>query len=652
MKKIFSLIVLIFLSFLNAQESERGNFKNLLDLRINPGNPDDVAVNMFSDLGAWHAYAFPGESNDFGGFYGPILMGMNGQWVSSNASKLTLKVNGQEIDFSQTHPVQSYYPGIMAQMYEIKGLRILQQLIFLDNRQTLIRTQITNIQNDAKKINPGFKGSFYDNGELSKTIQNELSFSLKEENSNFRILFSGEPAIIIDGNNYTANYEEMEISGHDKISFIQIQSYRKERGLDMDFLKDGKFDAVLLLNQKRWNGYLENYLSKTKNLNSDQTSLAVKSIMTLMTNWRSAAGDLKHDGVFPSVSYQGFYGFWSWDSWKIAAGIALFEPELAKNVIRSMFDYTNTDGMVADCIYLNQTENNWRDTKPPLSAWGVWKVYEETEDQTFLTEMYPLLVKYHLWWFKNRDHDQNGLCEFGSTDGTKIAAAWESGMDNAVRFDEAEMLQNNSKAWSFNQESVDLNAYLAAEKGYLSKIAHELEKYIDVNRWNQEQKSLEFSVRNEFYDEEKEWFFDKKINSEELLTNAMGPEGWTPIWTEIASKEQVESVFEVMANSEFFNTQVPFPTLAANHPKFNPMKGYWRGPVWMDQVYFAIRGLQKYGYQPESKYLLDKFLKNADGLLENEPIHENYHPETGEGLNAKNFSWSAAHILMLLKDME
>lgn len=53
--------------------------------------------------------------------------------------------------------------------------------------------------------------------------------------------------------------------------------------------------------------------------------------------------------------------------------------------------------------------------------------------------------------------------------GQRIAAAWESGMDNAVRFDEAVLMKNNDKAWSLNQESVDLNAYLYAEKNiYLS----------------------------------------------------------------------------------------------------------------------------------------------------------------------------------------
>ena len=37
-----------------------------------------------------------------------------------------------------------------------------------------------------------------------------------------------------------------------------------------------------------------------------------------------------------------------------------------------------------------------------------------------------------------------------------------------------------------------------------------------------------------------------------------------------------------------FSTYIPFPTIAADNPKYNP-RGYWRGPIWLDQTYFAIR---------------------------------------------------------------
>jgi putative isomerase len=42
-------------------------------------------------------------------------------------------------------------------------------------------------------------------------------------------------------------------------------------------------------------------------------------------------------------------------------------------------------------------------------------------------------------------------------------------------------------------------------------------------------------------------------------------------------------------------------------------------------------------------------LEGAKGVLgKGKSIRENYHPITGESLNAQNFSWSSAHIIMLL----
>ena len=111
--------------------------------------------------------------------------------------------------------------------------------------------------------------------------------------------------------------------------------------------------------------------------------------------------------------------------------------------------------------------HNYRDTKPPLSAWAVVEIFKKDNDLNFVKEMYPKLKKYHEWWYVKRDHDMDGLCEYGSTDGSLIAAKWESGMDNAIRFDDSKIMKNEEGAYSLDQESIDLNAYLYAEKLYL-----------------------------------------------------------------------------------------------------------------------------------------------------------------------------------------
>ncbi|MFR7879782.1 MAG: MGH1-like glycoside hydrolase domain-containing protein, partial [Butyricimonas paravirosa] len=100
--------------------------------------------------------------------------------------------------------------------------------------------------------------------------------------------------------------------------------------------------------------------------------VAVKCLMTLMANWRSAAHDLLHDGGYPS--YWGFStGFWSWDSWKIAAAIGHWEPELAKDHVRALFDYQTEEGMIPDFVSRIKYINNLRDTKPWLH--GPWRKF-------------------------------------------------------------------------------------------------------------------------------------------------------------------------------------------------------------------------------------------------------------------------------------
>ncbi len=108
--------------------------------------------------------------------------------------------------------------------------------------------------------------------------------------------------------------------------------------------------------------------------------IAVKSIVTLISNWRTHRGGLLHEGVVPSHAVGYFVGFWAWDSWRFAAALAKFNPELARNNIRAMFDYQLPDGMIIDCIYTNPSENNGRNSKPPLACWAVDEIFTNTND--------------------------------------------------------------------------------------------------------------------------------------------------------------------------------------------------------------------------------------------------------------------------------
>ncbi|UII34645.1 hypothetical protein LVD17_12585 [Fulvivirga ulvae] len=626
------------------------HFADILNVKGIPQSGQDNSVSSFSDLGAWHSYAISPEPS--GAFAGPYLMTVNnGRWLGP-LGEMNIFLDGHSVSFGDASNFASaYYPGHLEQRFTVGQITVEQKLIFISSATALIQTHIINESQTPVKLGISWKGkTWLDNVTLSLQENQGIQYKI-DDNQYFVIRPSLKASVTIDSGSYVMSTSE-DITLQDEVTLAQVHTLGNEEEIQAEeplitsALKDPGhyFEA----NTQRWKQYVDQV---TQGLTTEEEKLiAVKTLETLTNNWRRAGGELKHQGFFPSYAYRGFYGFWAWDSWKHAVAAVMFNPDLAKDQIRAMYDYQNEQGMIADCIFRDTLieKHNWRDTKPPLSGWAIYEIYKATTDTAFVREMYPKLEKYHRWWYQYRDHDQNGLCEYGSTDGTRIAAAWESGMDNAVRFDSANLLKNTREAWSLNQESVDLNAYLYAEKLYMSKLSEIIG--LPSETLKKEAKALKAQINNVFYDEASGYYYDVQIGTTQKI-NVKGPEGWIPVWAGVAEKEQATGVMKQIMDSSAFNTYMPLPTLDASHEKFNPQKGYWRGPVWLDQAYFAIAGLRKYDLNEEADQLTDKILNNAEGLkVRGEPIYENYHPVSGKGLNARHFSWSAAHILLLVKE--
>lgn len=633
--------------------------KNSLNYKGNPIHATDRKSLAFSDKGAWFAFGFQEPLAAEAGFSGPLLLTeQNGVWSSSSLVSLHLRNADQKeiIDWKTALVSQTSYNSHLQQEFKNNELSIQQQIVFVSGHTALQKTTITNCSSQSLTLYPTFSSTlFLDNIQLTNE-EGALKLTSTKGPAIGHIQFlKNNAAIEITKNAYLAKLEKIILAPKQSKEIIVSQtfifpeySWQKEK----ESLAKINFDKELKKVQKEKELQLAQLIAQKKDRYKDKTysNLIAKLLLTLQNNTRIAAQGLQHEGVFPSYHYEWFNGFWAWDSWKHAAAIANYNPELAKNQIRALFDYQEPNGFIPDCIYRDHLieQNNYRNTKSPLAAWAVWKTFEKSKDKKFLAEMYPKLKAYHNWWYKERDHDQDGLCEFGSTDGTLIAAKWESGMDNAVRFDNSTILKNSEGAYSINRESVDLNSFLYAEKQFLSNIASVLSLSKEAQTLKKEAILLKGQIQNQFWDQETAWFYDSTIDGTTLLKD-MGCEGYLPIWAEVATPTQVKMAKENMMNPAIFNTFVPLPTLAANHPKFKPEGGYWRGPIWLDQSYFGIEGLYDYGYTNEADELAHKLIHNAEGVLQaGEPIRENYQPLTGKGLESLNFSWSAAHYLMLL----
>ena len=770
--------------------------------------------NPLFDLGAWHGFLLPEQENNYAAFTGPMVIAEEySLFIAEKLEKLTLTdlTNKQVLDFSQAKISRTAKPGELHQNFAFKQLTLELSLYFISHRTAIIETKITNHSNEKLALTLAWQGELLSQWDDKKTVKqalpqwqrsltanaNGLTFNFSEVRNTWNIMTSESAQYQISRSLATKttikqkqhSYQStatINIAKNSSTSIFSTQSYfhnQSEADAEQAFIKAAleKPQAKILATKLRWQQYLRKAMDLGENSGKRspaQNKVAIKAVETLNGNWRSPAGNLSHAGVTPSVTARWFNGFWAWDSWKHAYAMAHFNADVAKENIRAMFTYQiqaddalrpQDEGMVIDAIFYNKDQarggdgGNWneRNTKPPLASWAVWEIYKATKDVSFIEEMLPKLQRYHQWWYRNRDHNQNGLVEYGATKhryhnnaqgdisfkvryvtppnnampdspdidlsscqsadenwylcsgislyqkiiassdyddidiGAQHGAGWESGMDNAARFGfiNAEQLSNYAnkkyqgdinkarKDWqvmfyqntndagdflgfSINQESVELNTYLAHEKTLLANMAELLQQKELAKSYRQAAKVLAKRINKCFFDEASGFYYDRSFTATDMKSDKIdkngctgklltargrGPEGWSPLWASIADVDKAERVKNVMLKSNEFNTTIPLGTAALSNPAYDA-DIYWRGRVWLDQVYFGLIALDNYGYHQEAKTLAEKLFNNAEGLNENGAIRENYNPETGAVQGATNFSWSAAHLLMLYRE--
>ncbi|MBN2416691.1 glycoside hydrolase [bacterium] len=623
------------------------DFPDLLTADSNPETCGDAwPLSLFYDRGAWFGFGLPDSANvPAGSFSGPFFH-FSGSWAGGALIGLQVRngETGDSFDFTRARNTRSYLPGRLVQNSLFPDLEATLTLIYISGRSALITADVTSLSGHHLSLDISWCGTA---AAPLGTEGNLIVLSPPADGIDARITAAGNgrPVLSRDGRSYTLPADSgrhLSTAGRTRTCAAFTITYPgDERSAEARLVQEALQapENFLKANQSRWSAYLAPAPSGREGI------VYVKSVMTLIANWRHARGDLLHDGLLPSAAVGYFNGFWAWDSWKHAAALAAIAPGLAKDQVRAMFDYQDADGMIADCIYADQAENNVRNSKPPLAGWAVHTIFRTTADTAFVREMLPGLKRYHAWWYAFRDCDGDGLCEYGSSDGTLIAARWESGMDDGVRFDNTRMRKNSDAAWSMDQASVDLNSYLFLEKKCLADLCRASGDNHAAEEYEKEAEGLADAVRERMYDPATGFFYDVQLNGGGYIP-VKGPEGWIPLWTGIADSAQAAAVRAAMLDTAQFATHVPLPTVPADHPEF--MTGYWRGPVWLDQAWFGIEGLHRYGYGRDADMLKQGLLNNAAGVsVPGAALRENYDPRDGSGLKVHHFSWSAAHLLML-----
>ena len=348
-------------------------------------------------------------------------------------------------------------------------------------------------------------------------------------------------------------------------------------------------------------------------------------------NQATAAGKWTADVLVPSKRHY-FRGIWLWDT--AFHVIALTKGgEAALTLARKQMDVLTKqplgDGHIPREIWVASVNPG---TQPPgLLTWASLTLAEAADEligtegtppgTTFLETDYPALKSNHEWFKTNKDSDGDGLCEWEGTD---------SGWDTSPRWDKGPV------------EAVDLACWLYLDAMLLSKMAEKLAKTAEALAWKEEADQLAEIIRTKFYDAQDGMFYDLTIDGDQFV-KIPTPATYLPLFVGVATPEQALAVAKHLADPAVFATPFMLPSVAASSPAYKS-DSYWRGPVWIVLNALTVWGLEKYSLATEAEALR----KSTIDLIEGSPTtFEYYDSQTGKGLGAPDFLWSAAfHVLL------
>jgi glycogen debranching enzyme len=380
------------------------------------------------------------------------------------------------------------------------------------------------------------------------------------------------------------------------------------------------------------------------------------------------------DGYQYTVPSPKSYPFqWLWDSCFHAIALSYFNPEDAKKELRAVVSQQFENGMLPHMIYRGDGRSmklgdgfvtiDWGKastssiTQPPIIAEAVWRIFCADGDSAFLKEMYPSMKAFFEYLLSARDPRGNHLAGVINPD--------ESGEDNSPRFDgvlglpPVQTLQENFASrlklveelkkghfdvpfmkQYFWVKDVPFNAMLVENLAVLARIAERIGGHEDATRFAEESRLVSEAMRERMFDGEFFWpTYGEGYFKIKLKTWAV----FAPLYAGLLSEDEAARLVEdhLLNPNEFLSTFM-LPTVAMNEFAYDP-EGFWRGPVWMAVNWFVYRGLRRYKFHN----LANTIREMSAELLEKSGFREYYHPETGTGLGAHDFTWGALIVDML-----
>lgn len=378
---------------------------------------------------------------------------------------------------------------------------------------------------------------------------------------------------------------------------------------------------------------------------------------------------------------------WNWDSAFVALGFAIFDRDRAWREIETLFAAQWGDGFVPHIVFWQNDPgyfpgpDRWQAgeevrtsgiTQPPVAASVVRMLWEaDPGDRGRLAALFPKLLAWHRWFWRNRDYEDRGV--------VVAMHPWETGRDNSPEWDvpgaaidtaglepyvrrdtshlDAAMRPTQveydryvalvdfgrSTGWDHARIAADSPfrvadigmsmIFLRANRDLLA-LAEVLDESAAAAEIAGHVARAERGIGWLWDDDSQSWCSRDTItgHSSGFVTSASFLSFWAGIVDPVRDAA-------MLAHLERIGTRLRYlmPSLDPDDPGFQMVR-YWRGPVWAVVNYMIGSGLSRSGHVEYG----ERLRSDTAALIAQVGFYEAFDPSDGAPTGGDAFSWTAA----------
>lgn len=324
-----------------------------------------------------------------------------------------------------------------------------------------------------------------------------------------------------------------------------------------------------------------------------------------------------------------FFGFYGWGSFDF------------QRTLDNFYARQHPDGFI--CRELNEADGSDVFERfdpagggPNIMPWTEWEYYLRFGDRQRLEKVFPVLVAFYQWFKAHRSWP----------DGSYWASGWACGMDNQPRLPEGNHLNYSHGHMSW----IDTCMQQILSGRMLLKMADVLGRSSEIEDIRDESRRLHQYVNENMWDEESAFYYDRFRNGKVSDVKTVGAYWALP--AEAVPDERMDAFIAHLENPDEFNRHHRVPTLSADHPKYEPAGGYWKGSVWPPTNYMVLQGLTATGKNELAHQIALNHHDNVVRVFEQTgTVWENYCPDStapGEHSSRDMVGWSGLGPITVL----